>query len=290
VWKAARAARSDYANQPKPRPRYVGIDEFSKGKGRNNYGLILVNLDLHRIIDVSDKGRTHAAMRELFGKIDRRGLRACAMDMCNVFRRYCRNKLKGVAIVIDRFHVVRAATLAVDETRRRIARDVLNKEQKKRYTKYKGLFLLGMEKLTVKQKQRQQELFACSWELLQAYAFKEWLRDVYHTAGNRDAARDALRTWIRHAYESAVEEVQRLAATVFDWREEILNFWDHRITNAVVEGKINKIREIGRAAYHYQDFGSFRSKLLEREQRTAQEKREEQSRRRPNNRNPNLQE
>ncbi len=47
-----------------------------------------------------------------------------------------------------------------------------------------------------------------------------------------------------------------------DWREEILNYFDHRYTNGFVEGKNNRIKVIKRIAYGYRNTENFRQRIM----------------------------
>ena len=47
----------------------------------------------------------------------------------------------------------------------------------------------------------------------------------------------------------SLPEFKELLHTLGNWREEILNYFDYRITNGFVEGKNNRIKTIKRMAY-----------------------------------------
>ena len=47
-----------------------------------------------------------------------------------------------------------------------------------------------------------------------------------------------------------------------NWREEILNYSDYRITNGLVDGKNNRIKTIKRMAYGYRNMDNFRLRIL----------------------------
>jgi transposase len=47
---------------------------------------------------------------------------------------------------------------------------------------------------------------------------------------------------------------------VTNWREEILKYFDYRITNGFVEGKNNQIKT--RIAYSYRNMDNFRLRIL----------------------------
>ncbi len=54
----------------------------------------------------------------------------------------------------------------------------------------------------------------------------------------------------------------RTAKTLKKWDAEILNYWQHRITNAVVEGKHNRIKVLKRRAYGYRNQRTFLLRIL----------------------------
>ena len=57
-------------------------------------------------------------------------------------------------------------------------------------------------------------------------------------------------------------EFKELLHTFTNWREEILNYFDYRITNGFVEGKNNRIKTIKRMAYGYRNMDNFRMRIL----------------------------
>ncbi|GFP25132.1 hypothetical protein HKBW3S25_00582 [Candidatus Hakubella thermalkaliphila] len=53
---------------------YIGLDEFSKGKG-HDYAVVLVDLVERKVIDVAPGGKTKKAAREVLAKINPQGVR-----------------------------------------------------------------------------------------------------------------------------------------------------------------------------------------------------------------------
>ncbi len=54
----------------------------------------------------------------------------------------------------------------------------------------------------------------------------------------------------------------RTAGTLHRWHREILNYWQHPITNAVVEGKHNRVKVLKRRAYGYRNQQTFLLRIL----------------------------
>ena len=53
---------------------------------------------------------------------------------------------------------------------------------------------------------------------------------------------------------SHLKEIQTLRRTLLKWREEILNYFTTRLTNARTEGFNNKAKVVKRRAYGYKSF------------------------------------
>jgi len=60
----------------------------------------------------------------------------------------------------------------------------------------------------------------------------------------------------------SLPEFKELLHTFANWRQEILNYFDYRITNGLVEGKNNRIKTIKRMAYGYRNMDNFRLRIL----------------------------
>ena len=60
----------------------------------------------------------------------------------------------------------------------------------------------------------------------------------------------------------SLPEFKELLHTLANWREEILDYFDYRITNGFVEGKNNRIKTIKRMAYGYRNMDNFQLRIL----------------------------
>lgn len=244
--------------------RFIGLDEFSKGKD-HDYGVVLTNLEARKIIDVGDGGKTKKAASELLKKtVKPESVAAAVIDMWNPFKKAIEENLPNALIIIDKFHVIKKANKALDDVRKRIQRQTDEEPIKEQLKKYKELLRMGRERLSERQVERLWQILELNQELKQTYEFKELLRDIYDN-DDQNVTRIQLDNWVREAFETLIPELIDLAKTLDNWREEILNYWRFRLTNAVTEGKINKIKAIKRKAYNYNNFESLRLKILEAE-------------------------
>ncbi len=60
----------------------------------------------------------------------------------------------------------------------------------------------------------------------------------------------------------SLPEFKELLHTLANWREEILNYFDYRISNGFVEGKNNQVKTMKRMAYGYRNTDNFRLRIL----------------------------
>ena len=118
-----------------------------------------------------------------------------------------------------------------------------------------------MERLHPTEKKRLADVLSGDPTLRAAWMLKEELRALYRarTIGHADAALDA---WIASASGSGLPAFARTARTLARWRTEIVNYWHHPITNALVEGKHNRVKVLKRRAYGYRNTQTFLLRIL----------------------------
>jgi transposase len=98
-------------------------------------------------------------------------------------------------------------------------------------------------------------------ELKHAWRLKEGFRRWYRTT-TRAEAEEGLAVFEETILHSTFPEFKHLLPTLKKWRQEILNYFDYRITNGFVEGKNNRIKTIKRMAYGYRNLDNFRLRIL----------------------------
>ena len=125
-----------------------------------------------------------------------------------------------------------------------------------RYTLFKGA-----ERLANWEKERLNQLFHRYPELKKAWVLKESFRTWYRET-DRSRAEERLGLLEEKIEGDSLPEFKELLHTLDNWREEILNYFDYRITNGFVEGKNNRIKTIKRTAYGYRNMANFRLRIL----------------------------
>lgn len=154
-----------------------------------------------------------------------------------------------IRIVIDHFHVIQETNRAID--------DVRCAYQSIRHVRIpKTPWLRGKERLRSREYDTIVAWSDTAPELFRLWALKEDLRMMYE---QRTRRRAALRIDRIIAALAAMDSprAQTLGRTLVRWREEILNFFHHRTTNAYTEGLNRKLKLLQRTAYGFRNFDNY---------------------------------
>jgi transposase len=247
-------------------PRCLGVDEYSIRKGRVYETVVcdLSDLSKRRVL-ASLEGRDGKALQEwLEARDDPWRVEVATMDMSNTYRDVVQLCLPRAKIVADRFHVVRRVGKALDQVRLRLQR-ALGQERKGELYELRYALLGDPRNWTAEERARLRRSFEKLPELRIAWRLKERFREWYENT-DRASAERALRGWEEDVKRSGLGEFIRLSegpnAMLNSWREEILNYFDVRLTNGFVEGKNNRTKAIQRQAYGYRNKPNLRLRVL----------------------------
>ena len=176
---------------------------------------------------------------------------AVAIDLSEANRQAVELVLPDALVVADKFHVLALAGRSLREVH----------GEKRQRSSVAWLLQRGVERLSTAERQRLLEALKADPSLARAWGLKEGLRAVYKKR-RQDEAAAALERWMSEAQASGLRPFQRTAATLKKWRHEVLNYWRYPITNALVEGKHNRIKTLKRRAYGYRNDRSFLLRIL----------------------------
>ena len=234
-----------------PRPHvYLGLDGFCvRRPGTMWTGLW--DLQTRAPVAVVTGERTRDVQTMLERYASRATVRAVAIDLSEAYRQAVQLVLPDAAVVADKFHVVALAGRALQ---------AVHGETRRRGT-VAWLLQRGVERLRAEEQQRLAAALQRDRRLATAWTLKEELRAVYR-APTPGAAERALSAWIRDAEASGLQPFARTARTLRRWRAEVLNYWRDPITNAVVEGKHNRVKVLKRRAYGYRNNQTFQIRIL----------------------------
>jgi transposase len=226
---------------PKQPHVLLGLDGFCvRRPGRMWTGMW--DLETGQGVAFVPEERQLSVQRMLERHASRETVRAVATDLSEPLRQAVEMALPEALIVADKFHVLAQAGRALHEVH----------GEKRQRGSIAWLLQRGVERLTSPERQRVSQALTKEPDLARAWALKEGLRAVYKERRPEDAAA-ALENWIREAQASGLRPFQRAGATLRKWQQEVLNYWRYPITNALVEGKHNRVKTLKRRAYGYRN-------------------------------------
>ena len=247
-------------SKPQRSPQALSLDEFKGDTGGQPFQCIVADPLNRRVFDILPD-RTAATIQEYLRPFPNRDeVKYVVMDMNRGFRNIARTFLPNAQIIIDRFHVVRCCTEAMENVRRSFQAS-LPKTQRRYFKRSRRLLLAHRDRLSDEDRAAVDVMLRFSDRLVQAYALKE---AFYHfmDAPDRLAASQRLDFWLDACDRLDLPEFGSCRKTLVNWRPYILNAFDFRLSNGFTEGCNNAIKTLKRVAFGFRNFRSFRARIL----------------------------
>jgi transposase len=215
------------AKGAKDTPEFIGLDEFSV-RGRRLYHTAICNLVEREVMEVVE-GQGQQRVEEYLDKlVEPERVKGVAMDMHEPFRQAVRMCLPQAKVVADRFHLIRHINGALDKVRSRL-QGGSRRGKRKDLFKSRYTLLKGAERLVDWERAKLKQLFYRYPELGRAWVLKESFRAWYRET-DRSRAEEELELLKEKIASDSLYEFKELLHTFASCREEILNYFDYRIT------------------------------------------------------------
>jgi transposase len=233
--------------------RRIGIDEISHRKG-HRYLTVVVDHDTGRLVWAAP-GHDEQTLERFFDALgtDRASqLTHVSADAAAWIANTVARRCPAVVLCLDRFHIVRWATDALDEVRRQTWDAARRGGQPALARELKGArFALwkNPEHLTVRQRGTLARVAQVNQHLYKAYLLKEELRLVFKLKGARAVA--LLDAWLVWARRCRIPAFVKLARSVTDHRAGIQATLLHGLSNGLVESVNTKLRLLTRIAFGF---------------------------------------
>ncbi len=237
-------------------PERLGIDELYLLKKAR---AVFTNLREKTIIGVLDT-RLKKSVTAHLRTLDTSTVKVVAIDMHKAYKDAVREVIPNAAIVVDKFHVVRMASVCLEQVRKSFRSGLESKERRK----------LMHDRFVLLRRNRdltdEQRTTLASWQLMfpklgAAYTVKEAFYDLWD-APDRATAADRFRAWEYGITDhDMLKAYQPLLTAWRNWEQEILAYFEHRETNAVTEALNGIVRHIERGGRGY-SFEVMRAKML----------------------------
>lgn len=219
---------ADYSDVKK-----VGVDETSSERS-HNYVSLFVDLEKQKTIFATE-GKDSATV-ELFKDDlskhhgDPEAIVDVSCDMSPAFIKGVEENLPNASITFDKFHVLKGLNEAVDEVRRQEQKD----HPELKNSRY--IFLKNPENLTDKQANRLEDIKLKNLNLktIRAYQIRLNFQELWLQPP--DKAEAFLKKWYFWATHSRLEPVKEAAYTIKRHWDGVLNWFESRINNGILEG------------------------------------------------------
>lgn len=237
-------------------PKWLGMDEVHL---LNDARGVLCDVNERTLIDIlPDRSQvTMSARVARFRELER--IQVVTMDMWPAYRNSARKLLPQARVVVDKWHVTKYADKGM-ESIRKSHRASLPPKMRRKLVKDRFLLLTRGHRL-----RPDQSLILETWmhafpELARAYAAKEAFYGFYDCP-TRNAAELYLLMWKDSLTPGMEVAFAELLSALRNWKDEILNYFDHRVTNAYTEAMNGLIKIANRAGRGY-SFDVLRSRML----------------------------
>lgn len=244
---------SDHLDQERLRDLVmIGVDEVS-WRRRHRYLTVVADHLTGGVVWLAE-GRSAATLQEFFDELgdEKVTIMAVSIDMSGGYEKAVREAIPQARICFDPFHVCQLASRAVDEVRRAEWNERgKSKTKGGRWVKGTRWALL---KAPAKHSERQAALLAevqrANKALYRAFLLKEELRALYHDVSVH-RAEEHLDSWLAWASRSKLKPFVKLARTVREHREGILEAVRLGLSNGRLEGLNSKVRLISHRSFGF---------------------------------------
>jgi transposase len=251
-----RAVARGLERKPKKVAKRICVDEKSAGRGQN-YMTIVASLEEGKTcVEYVGQGRAQESLDpywQQFNGEDLAQVEAVAMDMWQPF---IDSTLAFVPEAEDRithdpYHLVAHMNEAVNKVRKAEHRE-LSEQGDPSLIGTRMLWLYGQENIPPLRQAEFDRIKVLNLRTSRAWALKEVFRNLW-LSESRTKGENYFARWYSWAIRSRLEPVKKVARMCKKRLGQILNYFDHKITNGPIEGLNNKIQGLIKKAYGYRN-------------------------------------
>ncbi|GAB1544588.1 ISL3 family transposase [Scytonema sp. NUACC21] len=235
--------------------RRLGIDEISLVKGQGKFIVVLVDIDTGKLIGLV-KARKQIEIEKFMRKWGEEVLEQIeevSIDMTGNYKYLIEKICPNALITVDRFHVTKIVHEELNQARiaeKKTASELNALERKKVFDSLKGnkfTILKAKNKLTEKQKEKLDKIKEASPLIAIMHSLKEDFHNIFEMKKDLGIGMLELIDWLKKAepyYQKSVRTIKR-------WFGEIVEYFENKTTNGVVEGINNKLKLIKRSGFGF---------------------------------------
>jgi transposase len=236
----------------------IGVDEIQWKRGHHYLTLVYQIEDgMKRLLWVAQE-RTEDSLRRFFQTLSddtRLSIRFVCSDMWRPYLTVIAEQLKQAVHVLDRFHIMKKMNEAIDEVRRdeaaRLKRD--GYEPVLKHSRW--CLLKRPENRTDKETVKLSEILQYNLQSVRSYLMREDFQRFWEYTSPSWAVK-FLDQWCNRSMRSKIEPMKKIARTLRDHRDLILNWFRAKgtVSAGSVEGLNNKAKLTIRKAYGFRTY------------------------------------
>jgi transposase len=238
-------------------PRLLGLDEVMISGG---YRAVMVNLEMNTLFDIHDN-RKLASMRQYFEKLkDKENIEWVCADMWEPYKVLISEQIPQAKLVIDRFHVIKMASKAMEQIRKKLQSELSHSERLNVKKNIRWSLLKGSKSKSEYDHEVVEYIRENYPELALAYDLKETFFNIYELP-DRASGEMAYKEWKDAVPQKFSPEFNTVIKIVDSHYEDIFNYFDCPITNGYTEAMNGVMKAANRLGRGY-SYEVIRAKLL----------------------------
>jgi len=236
----------------------IGVDEVTYSKG-HRYMTLVYQMDngRKRLLEVVEKRRE----KSLEAVFNRWGEQRCAeikivcSDMWKPYLNVIARMLPNALNILDRFHIAKKLNDAVDEVRKKEAKQLAAEGYEPILKNARYCFLKRLINLTETQGAKLKELLQYNLKSVRAYLLKEAF-DGFWEYNSPYWAKWYLEQWCKRTMRSRLDPMKKVVKMLRKHEDLLMNYFVARkkYSSGVVEGLNLKVNLCMRRAYGYKSF------------------------------------
>lgn len=241
----------------------IGVDEVLWHRGHKYLTLVYqIDAGRRRLLWIG-RDRTTRTFLRFFRTLDkgqRRGerlsekIRYACSDMWKPYLKVIKKKCPNAIHILDRFHIKKKFTEAVDQVRRDEVRRLREGGYEAVLTKSRFVFLKNPVNLTSRQASKLKDLVNLNLRTIRAWLLKEEF-ERFWTYSSATWAKKFLKQWATQAMRSRLDPMKKLAKTLRSHETLILNWFQAKhMSSGIVEGMNTKVKLITRRSYGFRTY------------------------------------
>jgi transposase len=243
----------------------IGIDEIQYRLGHQYLTLVYqIDEGSRRLLYIA-KDRSEESLRGFFerlGETRSQLVEVVCSDMWKPYLNVIAEMASNALNILDRFHIMKKFNEAIDNVRRKEARQLEEDGYEPILKNSRWLLLKNPANQKASQLAQLAELLKYNLKTVRAYLLKQAFQQFWEYTSTY-WAEQFLQQWTKRAMYSRIDELKALARMLRTHQHLILNWFEtkERLSNGIVEGFNNKAKLTMKKAYGFKQYKTLRIAL-----------------------------